>query len=64
VIARQVLSKERGPARDVVVANAAFGIYVSGKAKSLEEGTAMASESIDSGRAMTKLSGMVEFTNR
>ncbi len=64
IIARQVLSKQKGPACDVVVANAAFGIYVSGKAKSLEEGTAMATESIESGKAMEKLNKMVEFTNR
>ncbi len=64
VIARQVLSKEKSPARDVVVANAAFGIYVAGKAKSLEEGTAMAVTSIDSGKAMDKLNRMVEFTNQ
>jgi anthranilate phosphoribosyltransferase len=63
-IAQQVLSKQRGPARDIVLANAAFGIYVSGKARSLQEGSSMAAESIDSGRAMDKLKRMVEFTNQ
>jgi len=63
-IAHQVLSKQRGPARDVVLANAAFGIYVAGKARSLHEGSAMAAEAIDSGRAMDKLQKMVEYTNQ
>jgi anthranilate phosphoribosyltransferase len=63
-IAQQVLTKQRGPARDVVLANAAFGIYVSGKAGSLREGSVMAADAIDSGRAMEKLQKMVEYTNR
>jgi anthranilate phosphoribosyltransferase len=63
-IAHQVLSKQRGPARDVVLANAAFGIYVAGKAATLREGSAMAAEAIDSGRAREKLHRMVEYTNR
>jgi anthranilate phosphoribosyltransferase len=63
-IAQQVLTKQRGPARDVVLANAAFGIYVSGKAGSLREGSAMAAEAIDSGRAMEKLQKMVDYTNQ
>jgi len=63
-IARSVLSKEQGPSRDVVLANAAFGIYVAGKSRNLQDGSAMAAESIDSGRAMQKLTQMVEFTNR
>jgi anthranilate phosphoribosyltransferase len=63
-IAHQVLSKQRGPARDVVLANAAFGIYVAGKAGSLSEGSSLAGESIDSGRAIDKLRKMVEYTNQ
>ncbi len=62
-IALRVLAKERGPHRDVVVANAAVGIYVSGKAKDLAEGSVKAAESIDSGRAMETLKRLVEYTN-
>ncbi|HEY6952526.1 MAG TPA: anthranilate phosphoribosyltransferase, partial [Bacteroidota bacterium] len=62
-IAQHVLGRNPGPARDVVLANAAFGIYVAGKARTLHEGSAMAAEAIDSGRAMEKLRRMVEFTN-
>lgn len=64
VIARRVLEKERGPYRDVVVANAALGIYVSGKSPGLLEATAMAGESIDSGRAAETLKRLVDRTNR
>ncbi len=63
-IALRVLGKEQGPHRDVVVANAAVGIYVAGKARDLAEGSARAAESIDSGRAMQTLRNLVEYTNR
>ena len=63
-IAMNVLHGARGPARDVVLANAAVGIYVGGKAKTPREGATMASASIDSRRALEKLRAFVEFTNR
>jgi anthranilate phosphoribosyltransferase len=47
----QVLGGASGPRRDVVVLNAAAGLEVSGKARDLAEGVAMAAETIDSGRA-------------
>jgi anthranilate phosphoribosyltransferase len=59
-----ILRGDRSPRRDVVVANAALGIYVAGKVQSLEEGARMAEESIDSGRALGILEHLVEFTNR
>jgi anthranilate phosphoribosyltransferase len=63
-IALDVLNKQRGPARDVVIANAAFGLYVAGKARDLHEGSEMAAQSIDSGRALDRLNRMVEFTHQ
>lgn len=62
-IARLVLSGEKSKARDVVIANAAAGIYVAGKASSLAEGAAKATESIDSGKALRSLSKLIELTN-
>ncbi len=62
-IALQVLNREPGPARDVVIANAAFGLYVAGKAKDLREGSELSAQSIDSGRALQKLHQMVEYTH-
>jgi len=36
----------------------------SGKASNLKEGIGIARESIDSGRAMKKLEGLIEFSHR
>lgn len=62
-ITLHVLNNERGAQRDIVVLNAAAAIYVSGKAKQLYEGKEMAIEAIDSGKALDKLSRLIEFTN-
>jgi anthranilate phosphoribosyltransferase len=61
-IALQVLNGDLSPARDVVVANAAFGLYVSGKVDTIREGVAAGEESIDSGRALRKLNQLVDFS--
>ena len=50
-----VLNGKAGPKRDIVVLNAAAAIYVADKVKSIKEGISLASESIDSGRALKKL---------
>ena len=63
-ITLDVLRGGKGPARDVVVANAALGIYVSGKASSVAEGKKLAEESIDSGKAMEKLDQLIRCTNK
>jgi len=64
VIAMSVLKGEKTSARDVVVANAALGIYVSGKAKSILEGKQKAEESINSGEAMEKLKKLIHYTDQ
>jgi anthranilate phosphoribosyltransferase len=63
-IALRVLEGEGGAHRDVVIANAAFGIYVAGKAGDLALGSSLAAESIDSGRAMQALRKLREFSQR
>ena len=55
---------DRGAARDLVLINAAAALYIAGTARSLEDGLALASESIDSGSAAAKLRALVEETNR
>jgi anthranilate phosphoribosyltransferase len=57
---RQVLEGERGPRRDVVVLNAAAAILAAGRAADWKEGTAIAIESVDSGRAKHVLNRLVE----
>jgi len=59
-----VLQGGNSSARDVVVANAALGIYVSGKAKTILEGKQNAQDSINSGNAMDKLQKLIQYTNQ
>ncbi len=61
-IMRSVLDGERGPARDVVVANAAAALIAGQRASELKAAVAIASESIDSGEARQKLDGLIQFT--
>ena len=56
VLARRLLGgQERGPRRDVVIANAACGIYVGGAAATLADAVDVAVRSVDSGRALEVL---------
>jgi anthranilate phosphoribosyltransferase len=62
-IAMRVLEGEQSPYRDMVVINAAFGLYVGGKIATLKEGIALAAEAIDSRNALKKLHQLKEFSN-
>ena len=57
-----VLEGESGPARAIVLANAAAAIYVSGGAPSIADGMAVAESSIDSGAARDLLAAYVART--
>lgn len=59
VICRRVLDGEEGACRDVVLLNAAAALYVGGGAASLEEGLAVARDTIDSGRAREKMEALI-----
>jgi anthranilate phosphoribosyltransferase len=59
---RAVLQGNQGPLRDIVLLNAAAALLVAGKAKTLREGVALASESIDSGKAMSVLEALVKLS--
>ena len=61
-IARSILSGERGPRRDLVVANAAAALWVAGKGADLGEGKRLAEQSIDTGAAARKLDDLVRLT--
>nr|WP_244267307.1 anthranilate phosphoribosyltransferase [Moorella glycerini] len=60
-ITRSVLKGEKGPARDVVLLNAAFGLLAAGVENSLPAALATAATSIDSGAAMAKLQDMTAW---
>lgn len=59
-ILRSVLEGEEGPARDVVLLNAAYALYVSDRFDGIEACFAAARESIDSGAALEKLQRLAE----
>ena len=61
-ILRCVLEGEKGPARDIVLLNAAAAICLGGKADDLHAGIPIAASSIDSGEAQQKLHALVEAT--
>jgi len=60
-IAESILSGERGPARDIVLMNAALALVAAGKASDFREGAMRAEESIDSGAARGKLNQLREI---
>ena len=53
-----------GPARDVVVLNAAAALAVAGRADGLAEGAALAARAIDGGKAAAALAKLVAISNR
>ncbi|MGH7411861.1 MAG: anthranilate phosphoribosyltransferase, partial [Candidatus Methylomirabilis sp.] len=63
-IIRRILGGEEGPKRDVVLMNASLAIAAGGKASDLREGVKLAAQAIDSGAAMEKLRGLVEFSRQ
>jgi anthranilate phosphoribosyltransferase len=61
---RGILQGQKGPPRDIVVANAAAALWTVGQATSLPEGVRQAAEAIDSGAARELLAQLAAFTNR
>ena len=60
-IARCVLAGESGPARDIVIANAALALLAAEKISELKEGVRLAAEVIDSGAALDKVTRLAKF---
>ena len=64
-ITRSILSgQEKGPKYQAVCLNAGAALYVTGKARSLEEGVEMAGERINSKDALRKLEEFIRESNR
>ena len=59
----EILAGKDGPARDIVVLNAAAALTVAGKAETIESAIAPAAESIDSGAAEAALKKLIETSN-
>ncbi len=60
---RSILQGESGPSRDIVLANAAAGLWVSGKTHSLFEGVELARRAIDRGDALGILTQLAKLTH-
>src|SRR5215217_7675554 len=58
-IIRAVLGGQRGPRRDVVLLNAAVGLFIAGRVSSIRDGLAAAAKAIDGGAAEERLRQMV-----
>jgi anthranilate phosphoribosyltransferase len=61
-ILQALLRGETGPVRDIVLLNAGAGLFVSGAAASVADGIALATASIDSGRAAQALAALIRIT--
>ena len=62
-LAWRVLSGDEGPHRDVVLLNSAAAMIVAGLAQDLAQGVELARSSIDDGKAMAALQGLVAASN-
>jgi anthranilate phosphoribosyltransferase len=62
-IARSVLAGETGAPRDMVLANAAAGLFIMERVPSLVEGVAMAAAVLDDGRAQETVTRLVAVSN-
>lgn len=63
-ITRAILQGEKGHKRNAVLLNAGAGLYIAGKAESMEAGVKLAAELIDSGKANETLGRFIEVSNR
>ena len=63
-VTRYILSGTAGAKTDIVLLNAAAGIYIGGEADSIKEGLEVARKMIESGAATQKLNEFVEMSNK
>ncbi|MBF0490731.1 MAG: anthranilate phosphoribosyltransferase [Candidatus Omnitrophica bacterium] len=63
-ILENILKSHKGPKRDIVLVNAAYGLYTAGAVENISQGFKMAEHALDSGRAYQKLEELKEFTSR
>jgi anthranilate phosphoribosyltransferase len=59
----RILKGETGPARDIVVANAAAGLWVCNRTHSLIDAVGQAQKAIDSGKALSLLEQLARFSH-
>ncbi len=62
-ITREILRGDKGAKRDAVLMNAGAGLYIAGKAESIQEGINLAERLIDTGKALDTLDKFVTVSN-
>lgn len=62
-ITRGILRGDKGAKRDAVLMNAGAGLYIAGKAESIQEGINLAERLIDTGKALDTLDKFVTVSN-
>jgi anthranilate phosphoribosyltransferase len=62
-ITKAILSGEKGPKRDSVLLNSAAAIHIARPELSIQEGIAIAADTIDSGKAMAQLEQFIKLSN-
>lgn len=62
-IVKSILNGEESPRTDAVLFNAGAAIYTAGKCATIEEGIALAKETITSGKAIKQLEAFITATN-
>ena len=62
-VTREILNGATGPKTDIVLLNAAAGIYIGGEADNIKEALNIAREMISSGSAQQKLNDFVSMSN-
>ena len=61
---RDILAgKITGAKRDIVLMNAGAGLFIAGKAETMQDGVRLAAELIDSSKALEKIKEMIEVSN-
>src|SRR5205814_10496887 len=61
-IIREVLAREAGARREIVLMNACAALVAGGRANDLKEGVQLAAQSIDSGAARERLERLVAYS--
>jgi anthranilate phosphoribosyltransferase len=59
---RDVLAGARGPRRDIVLLNSAAALVAGDRAQNLKQGVQVATEAVDSGKALEKLEGLIRIS--
>ena len=62
-IMKRILDGELGPRREMTLLNSGAALMVAGTCQDLSSGIALAADTIDSGKAKSKLEQLVTYTN-